>query len=200
MPRIHRLNSAAVNQLDKLLRVEAVFQGQLSSHRNALDLAVEYSFLSGFKVWENFLEGVFVSHARFNDPVSGKRSYPFLMPKTENHALDIIKLEKDYMDWTSPDIVVTRAEILFRNHSIITAPIKSNMQDLRDAKKVRNYIAHGGNEAKRLFDAVAQRKLGRKAKGAGDFLISTPLGRPSSQHFVVYYLQLFKSLAISISQ
>jgi hypothetical protein len=200
MPRIHRLNLTATKQLDKLLAIEATFQGQLSSEKAALDLAIEYSFLSGYKVWENFLEGIFISQSRFNDPVAGKRTYPFLMPKTEKHALDIIKLEKDYMDWTSPDIVIKRAEILFRNHHIVTAPITSSMQDLRDAKKVRNYIAHGGTEAKRLFDAVAQRRLGRRAKGAGDFLVSSPIGQANGPHHAVYYLDLFKSLVNAISQ
>lgn len=200
MPRIHRLNSSATKELDKLLAIEATFQSQLSTNKAALDLAIEYSFLSGYKVWENFLEGVFISQSRFNDPVAGKRSYPFLMPKTEKHALDIIKLEKGYIDWTSPDIVIKRAEILFRNHHILTTPITSSMQDLRDAKKIRNYIAHGGSEAKRLFDAVAQRRLGRKAKGAGDFLVSPPIGSPNAQHYAVYYLELFKTLVKAISQ
>lgn len=199
MPRIHSINSKADRELSKLITIEETFQRKLTSQRAALQLAVEYTFLSGYKIWENFLQQVFVSQSRFNDPVSGKRTFPYLAPKTEAHALGIIKLEKDYLDWTSPDNVIKRAEILFRNHCIITTPLKSSMQDLRDAKKIRNFIAHGGDEAKKPFDGVTQSRLSRKVKTAGEFLLASPSNNATQPHYVVYYLHMFKTLVTLIS-
>lgn len=197
MPRIHRVFASANQELDKLLLHEGEYQRALASNRAALVLCEEYVFLSGYKIWENFLESMFISQARYNDPVSGKRTFPFLAPKTERHALELIKLEKDYTDWTSPDNVVKRAEILFRNHKIISDPIKASMNDLRDMKKIRNYIAHGSHESERNFERIARQRTGRAHKCAGDFLLDTPIG--SSDYYLIYYLKLIKKLTSLIS-
>ncbi|MAY03194.1 MAG: hypothetical protein CMQ38_09505 [Gammaproteobacteria bacterium] len=198
MPRIHSLNKSTIRDIDKLIAIEAKYQSSLSSEREALELAIEYTFLSGYKAWEIFLESVFVSQSRYNDPVSGKRLFPYLAPRTEAHAHDIIKLEKRYVDWTDPEAVISRADILFRNSKIITGPIKSSMQDLRDAKRVRNYIAHGSGESNRLFQDLCIKRLGRKSKTAGEFLQSTPAGKTT--HYAVYYLHKFRDLVCNISQ
>lgn len=197
MPRIHTLNKSVLRSINKLLSTEEKYQRMLASERDALELSVEYVFLSGFKVWENFLEAVFVSQSRYNDPVAGRRLFPYLAPKTEAHANDLIKLEKRYVDWTDPESVVDRADILFRNSRIIAQPIKASMKDLRDAKRVRNFIAHGSGESLRLFQDLSVKRLGKKAKSAGEFLQSVPPGE--SAHYAVYYLRLFKSLATQIS-
>ncbi len=198
MPRIHSVNRAIVREIDKLVAIEAKYQKSLALQRDALELAVEYVFLSGFKAWEKFLESVFVSQSRYNDPVSGRRLFPYLAPRTENHAHDLIKLEKRFVDWTDPESVASRADILFRNSRIITDPIKSSMQDLRDAKRVRNFIAHGSGESLRLFQDLSVKRLGKKASSAGAFLQSFPQG--ATTHYALYYLALFKDLACRISQ
>ena len=198
MPRIHAINKATIRDIDKLIAIEAMYQSSLSLEREALELAIEYTFLSGYKAWENFLESVFVSQSRYNDPVSGKRLFPYLAPRTESHARDIIKLEKRYIDWTDPEAVISRADILFKNGKIITAPIKSSMQDLRDAKRVRNYIAHGSGESSRLFQDLCVKRLGKKSKTAGEFLQSKPTGKTT--HYAVYYLNKFRELVCNISE
>lgn len=198
MPRIHIINQKVVKEIDKLVNIEGKFQSTLSTEREALELAVEYVFLSGYKIWENFLEAVFVSQSRYNDPVSGRRVFPYLAPKTESHAHDIIKLEKRYVDWTDAESVIARAEILFRNSRIIVDPLKASMQDLRDAKRVRNFIAHGSGESLRLFQDLSVKRLGKKSKSAGEFLQSFPHG--STDHYALFYLKKFRALACSISQ
>lgn len=198
MPRIHVINRKFTGDIDKLIDIERKYQALLSAEKNALELAVEYVFLSGYKAWENFLEQVFISQSRFNDPVSGKRVFPYISPKTESHAHEIIKLEKRYIDWTDAESVISRAEILFRNSRIITDPIKSSMQHLRDAKRVRNFIAHGSGESLRLFQDLSVKRIGRKSKSAGDFLQSIPTG--STEHYAIFYLFKFKELIESISQ
>jgi hypothetical protein len=198
MPRLHSVNRTTDLELGRLLKVESEYQSVLASNKQALSLSIEYVFLSAYKVWENFLEDIFASYCRFNDPVKGKRISPFLSPKSEAHAREIIKLEKAFVDWTSPDNVVQRAEILFKRHQIITVPLKSSMTDLRDAKKIRNFIAHGSAESLRVFKDLALNRTGRNFTRAGDFLLTFPSS--SSDHYAVYYIKIFRKLVSHISQ
>lgn len=197
MPRVFKLYTQSTKEIDKLLKIEAVYQKMLVKDKVSLQLSVEYIFLSGFKVWENFIEKVFISQSRYNDPVSGKRTFPYLAPKTEIHALNMIQLEKQYVDWTSPDHIITRADILFRSPQVITDPIKNSLQDLRDAKKIRNYIAHGSEESKSKFVNMARSRTGRIYCTAGEFLLGCPTGLPT--HYALHYLNLFKGLVKDIS-
>lgn len=197
MARIHRVGVKSVRELQRLAQLEAVFQNRLAHDRPALVLVEEYVFLSAFKIWEDFLENAFASLSRYNDPVAGRRTYPYLSPKTENHALEMIRLEKDFTDWTSPDVVITRAEILFRNHRVITDPIKSALSDLRDAKRIRNFVAHGSVESERLFRALAFNRTGKQLRTAGDFLLERPAG--SANHFTLYFTSRFSALVNQIA-
>lgn len=198
MPRIHLVIRSTVKEIDRLIAIEAIYQSLLVAERDALDLAVEHIFLSGYKAWENFIESLFISQSRYNDPVSGRRLFPYLSPRTEAHAYDIIRLERRFVDWGDPEVIVSRAEILFRNSRTIGDPIKSSMQDLRDAKRIRNFIAHGSGESLRLFQDLSIKRLGRKSKSAGDFLQAFPSS--AAPHYVIYYLTRFKELACKMSQ
>jgi len=197
MARIYRINSKTISSLEKLITLDSEYQNVQFNSSDALTLAIEYLFLEGYKIWENFLEAIFLSYSRYNDPISGKRPFPYLAPKTESHALDLLKLEKNYLDWTSPDNVVKRAEICFRSHSIITTPIKASMQDLRDAKKLRNHIAHSSEESERIFQNISRNRIGQKVKRPGVFL--NKISPDSINNYNVYFLELFKTLVNSLS-
>jgi len=96
--------------------------------------------------------------------------------------MEILLLEKDFIEWSNPDVIIKRAEALFQNHSIITDCIKGNLQLLNDSKRIRNAIAHGSEEAMRQFIKVLNRHLGTipiVRKTPGWFLnqnIKTPSG------------------------
>jgi len=192
MARPDKIASTTVQRLQKLLDNEATYQQKLSSSQPALKLAIEYIFLSGFKEWENFLELTFFSQSRFNTPIGRRRLAPFLKPKSLEHAKDLVQLEKDFLDWTTPDHVIKRAEILFKQSSLIVEPLKSNITMLRDVKKIRNYIAHGSSESERIFQALSVNRLGQKMQDAGDFLLARPAGQ--NNHYVVIYLEKFIEL------
>lgn len=198
MPRIKSLSLSTKKSLSQLSSLEAKYQSLLSTDYDALCHASEYIFLSAYKIWENYLEGTFVSFARYNEKIGRIAPNPFINPATERQALEIIKLEKDFIDWTNPDFVVTRAGILFKNSQIITAPIATSIQLLRDAKKIRNYVAHGSSESKRRFKDMSRQRLSRNIDRAGEYLLATPAG--NAVHFNLTYLNLFKSLVSQISQ
>ncbi len=192
MPRVHALEKSATKQLSLLISLDKEYQSISFKHKEALEYCIEYTFLEAFKTWENFIENLFISHARYNDPVSGRRTYPFLAPRTEKHALELLTLERDYLDWTSPDNIISRAETCFRAHSVITTPIKRCIQDLRDMKKIRNHIAHGSKETGRIFKDLSRRRLGKVVLRPGNYLNhNSPDG---TNNYNVYYLRILLSL------
>jgi len=192
MPRVHTLEKSVSKKLRLLIELDTEYQAIKYKRREALGYCIEYTFLEGFKTWENFVENLFISHARYNDPVSGRRSYPFLAPKNEGHALELLTLERNYLDWTSPDNVISRAETCFRSHSVMTSPIKRSMQDLRDMKKMRNHIAHGSKETERIFKDLSRRRIGKVVSRPGDYLNQT--SPDGINNYNVYYLDVLLSL------
>lgn len=197
MPRVFRIYSQTDTALLELVSLDAEYQRISFSKTNALNLAIEYLFLEAYKIWENFLEDIFISYSRYNDPISGKRPYPFLQPKTEQHSLELLKLEKGYLDWTSPDNVIKRAEICFRNHAIITQPMKNAMSDLRQAKILRNYIAHASKESFRQFQNLSRNLIGKRVKRSG-VLLNSP-STDGINNYNVYFIELFRDLVKDIS-
>ncbi len=196
MARPVSIGTKTVQKLNGVLRIQRTFQLELAVKPLALSLAEEYIFLSAYKIWEIFLENIFAAQSRYNDPVAGRRPYPFLSPRTEKHAIEIFCLEKEYIDWTNPDAVVERAEILFRDHRPITDPLKSNMQDLRDMKKIRNFVAHGSTESFKKFQNLTLSRIGAKSPSAGNFLLHAHV---AGNTYGIFYLELLKRLIRTIS-
>ena len=186
MPRIYKIGKTASAKLRELIKLDSEYQTSGFKSKQALGYSIEYIFLEGFKTWENFVEDLFTSHARYNDPVSGKRSYPYLAPKTESHALELLTLEKDYLDWTSPDNILVRAKTCFKKDTVITTPIKRNLSALRDMRKIRNHVAHGSKESLRLFKDLSRRRLGIIVARPGDYLNKqSPRQNKYIQYFII---------------
>ena len=197
MARIYKIGKDADKKINSLIKLTNEFYTITYKSKNALEYTVEYSFLEAFKTWENFVENSFSSHARYNDPVKGKRPYPYLAPKSEKHALELLTLEKDFIDWTSPDNIVSRAEVCFRNSAVITGPIKRNMQDLRDMKKIRNHVAHGSKESERIFKELSRTRVGSAEIRGGKYL--NYISPDGVNQYSLYYLNLIKYLISKMS-
>jgi len=192
MPAIYDVKSAAIACLEQLMLMDQEYQRSGFSDVAILNACIEYVFLNGYKCWENFIEDLFISYSVYNPPISGITPNPYLNPLTETRALKLLKLEKPFMDWTSPDTIISRAEICFENHTIISEPLKRSIQDIRDAKRIRNCVAHGSKEAARIFNELCRSKLGITGITPGVYLNKTSPDRINN--FNVYYLNLFKLL------
>ena len=197
MPTASKVNTYYVARLDKLISIDKEYQQMKFSAPEILNLSIEYVFLEAYKCWENFVEDIFVSHSRYNKPISGVKPGPYLKPRDEAHALDLLKLEKDYIDWTSPDAIISRAEICFTNSQIVVDPIKLSIRDLRDSKKLRNCIAHGSKESIRIFGELCRSNVGMVGITPGEYLNKTSPDKINNYN--VYYLNLYKKLLNAIS-
>jgi len=197
MPKVSIINNNVVSRLDKLISIDREYQSIPFSHVSILNFSIEYVFLEAYKCWENFIEDIFVSHSRYNKPISGIKPGPYLKPKDEIHALNLLKLEKDYIDWTTPDNIISRAEICFKNHHVVSDPIKLAVRDLRDSKKLRNCIAHGSKESIRIFNELCRANIGTIGISPGEYLNTISPDRINNYN--VYYMMIYKNLVNQIS-
>ena len=185
-----------IAQLDRLITIDAEYQRISFSSVDILHQSIEYTFLQGYKNWENFIEDLFISCSRYKGKVFGSQGGSYLKPVEDVHALNLLKLEKDFIDWTNPETIISRAEICFSNHQIITESIKLTIKDLRDAKKLRNCIAHGSKESIRIFNELCRNNVGTVNITPGQYLDTISPDR--SNNYNVYYLLLFKKLINNI--
>jgi hypothetical protein len=197
MAKLSIVNSNYISRLDRLVLIDKEYQTLIFSHTNILNFSIEYVFLEAYKCWENFIEDIFVSYSKYNKPILGIKPGPYLKPKNEEHALDLLTLEKNYIDWTSPDNIISRAEICFKNSQMISDPIKLAVKDLRDSKKLRNCIAHGSKESIRIFDELCRSNIGTIGVSPGEYLNTISPDRINNYN--VYYLNIFKDLVNQIS-
>lgn len=185
-----------IAQLDRLITIDAEYQRISFSSVDILHQSIEYTFLQGYKNWENFIEDLFISCSRYKGKVFGSKVGSYLKPVDDVHALNLLKLEKDFIDWTNPETIISRAEICFSNHQIITESIKLTIKDLRDVKKLRNCIAHGSKESIRIFNELCRNNVGTVNITPGQYLDTISPDR--SNNYNVYYLLLFKKLINNI--
>jgi hypothetical protein len=191
-----QVKSIYLSQLDKLILVDQEYQRITFSSVDILNQSIEYTFLEGYKCWENFIEDIFISCSQFKGKITTHRAGSYLKPKNDTHALDLLKLEKDYIDWTNPENIISRAEICFLNHQIITACIKLAIRDLRDSKKLRNCIAHGSKESLKIFNELCRNNIGNVNISPGEYL--NTISPDAVNNYNVYYLSLFKNLINTI--
>jgi hypothetical protein len=85
--------------------------GQISLPQEEIYLIYELSFLKIFLAWEWFIEKTFILY--MISKKANKGSY--VNPKNEKHAYDFVREGRDYVDWTSPDVVIRKAKIFFKD-------------------------------------------------------------------------------------
>jgi len=185
-------------RLDSLFRMTEKVESNRDLTLQEKEKIFEGLFLDAFKNYEYTIEKLFIEAMLTREIIARKRFCSYVRPRNSNHAMDILLLEKDFIDWTNPESVIKRAEALFQNHSIITNCIKTNMQFLRDSKYVRNAITHSSEESIKQFNKVLNRYLGTKPvlrKTPGWFLnqlyTSNPVGITKvMKHFLNSYYNL----------
>ena len=130
-------------------------------------------FLRIYSAWETFLEESFIRFMCGAPSASG--SYPkcYVSPRNIDHAREFVTGPRlRYADWTDPDTVVRRAELLFRAGRPYATPVRAASLELNDMRAIRNRIAHRSVDARNKFAVVVQRRLGVARRfGPGRFLL-----------------------------
>lgn len=133
-----------INEISRLRRFD--HQNQVNFARgdltkNQIDLLVEAIFFSAFRAYENFLREIFLLHCMGKNWSKRRKPASFLKSVNFEHTERLIKSSMQFLDWTSPDTVITRSELYLKDGFPFKIPITSNITALRDFKKLRNHIA-----------------------------------------------------------
>lgn len=162
-------------------------------------LLYEAIFLRIFRAYENLLENTFISYLTGEQTLGGRQISSHVTPISREHARAIIASSQPFLDWTSPQFVIKRAETYIIGAEPIKTAISSNQSHLTQAKKIRNHIAHNSLESAKEFKPVLVHFLltaPLNPMSAGEFLASTPTSGPSARKEILsFFLDKLKDTA-----
>lgn len=201
--KVSAVKADVIKQLDKLLRLDIDNQKRFSGsvNRYQLELLTETVFFYAYREFENFLEDAFVLFSLEKKSISGKKYSSFLKPKNFSHARELLQSGMQFLDWTSPDSVISRAEIYLVDGKPFKTPIASSLESLRDMKKLRNHIAHNSRESRKGYIAVITkhyRTVPLKEPMPGKYLLEMVSRAAHPKYYLVKYIEDMKNVATAI--
>lgn len=159
----------------------------------------EMAFLGMFLSWEDFIEATFIRYMCGASTNTRYKPKVFVSPINLEHALKFFVVKpRDYVEWSSGQLVIERAEMVFRDGEPYTSAIRPSLTDLNDMRQIRNAIAHRSGTAWKKFESTVRRILGSRPRGLapGMFLGLTHVsgGKP----FIEYYKDVLSVVASRI--
>ncbi len=198
-------------ELDRLLRIDAENQEKFSPgpgrpatgrlSKRQLHILTEGIFLAACRQLEEFLRDVFLLYCQEKSPASGQRVKSYLSPKSFSHAEDLLKSAMPFLDWSSPDNLIKRAETYLENGFPIKDTIASRVDTLRDIRRLRNHIAHHSRESLSEYKKVLRKYYGVNPLSVpepGEFLLNTDRKNPKRYQLLIY-LEFIKGTALALA-
>jgi hypothetical protein len=133
----------------------------------------EAILLRAFRALENLAEEAFIHYAFGNPTLSGAPVTSFIRPKDSRHAYEILRSSQPFLEWNSPQTVISRAETYLENGGPIKAAYASKQSLIIDIRRIRNHIAHN-----------SQVSLEEYKKLLNNYLLTIPLVIPEPGDFL----------------
>lgn len=167
--------------------------------RKRRDSIVELAFLRCFLAWERFLEDSFILYLLGKTPPRGRKPTRFALPPDTRTAQELVAGSRKYATWDEPQ-TMTRAKLYFRGGRPYAGAIEPRQHLLRDARTIRNAIAHDSQSARRRFEELVRSKLGTLPSGTtvGRFLCTDEPGHVPQRAFFELYVHGMKVVAREI--
>jgi len=124
--------------------------------RLQLELLVESIFFNAFRSYEGFIREVFILYCMEKKSSKRPHAKSFLRPINFLHAEQLLKSSMEFLDWTSADTVIERAEIFLDNGYPIKLPYTTYRSQLNNFRKIRNHITHNSLESEMHFSKVVR--------------------------------------------
>lgn len=172
---------------------------QLSAHR--LNVLTEGVFSLGFRAYEAYVREVFLLYARGKPTKGGKAVTSFLEPRSSLHAEQLIKQSKPFLDWSSPDAVIQRADLFLKSGAPVKTVLSANSASLKTIKAVRNHIAHNSDESLSAYKKVVLAHFGTlpiQVPEPGAFLLLPSRAVPGV-YLLKQYLQTIGAVAAGLA-
>lgn len=163
----------------------------------------ESIFLRIFRAYENCVEAIFLCYAQNEPTLVGDAVESYLAPKDTVHARKLITSGMPFLDWTSPQTVIERAEVYLKTGAPIKTATTSNLELLQQAKKIRNHISHNSTESLVEYNKVVKSfllTLPVAVPTPGDLLSMSPTKGPAKNTEILeYYINKFQLLAHALA-
>jgi hypothetical protein len=202
-----------VKSIDSLLELDQKNQSRLTTNpgrtptgfisQKQLNLLTEGVFLSAYRDFERFLEDVFILYTQSKPTLSNRKPHSFLKPRDFDHAYEIIKSGRDYLDWTNPTFVIDRSEIFLKDGEPIKLSFTSNQAELKRMKDIRNHIAHNSPKSLTQYQKVVRHVYGTvplKTPPPGELLLKMVPRSSPPQHYLIFYLEILTTIASDITR
>lgn len=188
------------------------FQSSLNDARNLFvfcsspvgihtDPGIEAALLQLFKAWESFLEDCVCSYLSGRLSCDGKTVATYIKAPNERWAAGMLYGDRAYLEWTDPEAVLKRVNILFQDGNRISSTLSSGLTELRQLKTIRNAIAHSSPTSVAGFAKLVTNLLGsshptvqRPAQ-----LLVRPVTRSTATTYFEHYAQILDTLAVNIT-
>lgn len=210
MPVSRRKISAVVKdfsqEIKKLERFDAENQAKFTSipcmiSKTQLHFLTEAIFSRAFRAYECLVRDTFLLYTLEKRPRSGARVTSYLKPRNFLHAETLIQSSLRYLQWSSPDIVIERAEIYLEDGFPIKLPLTTNSLPLHDFRKIRNHIAHNSKKSLDDYKSVLRQHfttIPLSIPTPGEFLLLSDRIDPSKYKLLVFF-ELMNSLMSDLS-
>jgi hypothetical protein len=166
-----------------------------------MHLLSEAVFFAAFRAYGQFLRNVFLLYCCGIKPSERKVVRSYLKPRSIQHAEELVQSSMPFLDWSSPDTLLERSETYLKDGYPIKAPITTNLDTLRELKKVRNHIAHMSKESLEDFKKVVKAHYGTlplRIPRPGEFLL-LPSRRAKGNYYLREYMKIIEDVAIAMT-
>ena len=160
-------------------------------------LLTEAVFFAAFRSYEQFLRNVFLLYSCGIQPGKRRLVRSYLQPRSMKHAESLLKSGMPFLDWSSPDTLVERAEAYLRDGFPVKTPLVSNMELLRELKRMRNHIAHMSSESLEEYKKVIKMHFGTvplRLPRPGEYLMLQSR-RAKNIYYLQEYLEVMERVA-----
>ena len=117
-----------------------------------LEQIAELSFLRLHLAWERFLEESFARYMCGARSITGFRPRCYATPRNRKHARRFLMMGLQriprYADWAKRELVIWRANTVFKDGRPFASPLRAGARDLDDMATIRNCIAHSSEYAR----------------------------------------------------
>lgn len=146
-------------------------------------------FVNIFSSYERAVADIFFNYALGNASIDGQIANRYVSPRDTVHAGSLLRGNQQVVFWADSGRVIERCDDWFIDGFKIGDALKGHKNTLDKSRKIRNYIAHGSNEAWVQFRGVWESDIGPappKPPHPGTFLIHRK-GRATSPTFFEKY-------------
>jgi hypothetical protein len=95
--------------------IQSIYKIKPPLLQDQIYMIYELSFLKFFLAWEWFIENTFILYILGHRTDIRYMPKAYVRPKDQYHAYQFIKEGREYADWTSPDIVIRKANLFFED-------------------------------------------------------------------------------------